>query len=95
MSTNLFSSGEFSQKKHLHWENDFDLAKESAKRWDRIILLFFQIPDRNISHYDIDRTIFNTTKFIVFAIENLIMLRADFPIKKTILSTDISFQISR
>jgi len=79
---NLFPSGVFSRKKRLRWENDIDQAKELANNESRVILLFFQIPDRKTSHYDVEKNVFNTDEFISCAGKNLVMLRVNFPLKK-------------
>ena len=82
MPINLFSSGIFSKKKSIYWENDLKIAKKHSNSKNLAILLFFRIPDHNTSYHNIDKSIFNTDEFVSYATENLIMVRADFPSKK-------------
>ncbi|SFN70624.1 thioredoxin family protein [Salegentibacter flavus] len=64
------------------WETDFEKAKELATEENIPIVLVFQGSDWCAPCIKLDREIWSTEVFKDYALDNYIMLQADFPRKK-------------
>ena len=64
------------------WESNFETAKEIAKTQDRPIILVFQGSDWCAPCIKLDKEVFNTETFKLYAKDHFVMLGADFPKKK-------------
>lgn len=64
------------------WETDFEKAKELATEEDKPIVLVFQGSDWCAPCIKLDREVWSTEAFKKYALNNYIMLQADFPRKK-------------
>ncbi len=68
--------------KAQEWETDIDAAKEVAFIEDRPIILVFQGSDWCAPCIKLDREVFSTETFQLYAKDHFVMLEADFPKKK-------------
>lgn len=75
----LFSLSVFSQE----WQTDFESAKQMASEQDKIIILVFQGSDWCAPCIKLDREIWSTEEFQKLAKDKLVMLKADFPRRKS------------
>ncbi len=66
-----------------NWELDFDKALKKAQDSDKTIILVFSGSDWCAPCMKLEKEIWETDTFQNYAKDNLIMLRADFPRKKT------------
>ena len=66
----------------LHWSYDIEQAKTEAKNSHKLILLNFSGSDWCVPCISMEKEIFESSAFEEYAIENLILLKADFPRKK-------------
>ncbi len=64
------------------WQTNIDTAKEIAIAEDRPIILVFQGSDWCAPCIKLDREIFSTETFKLFAKDHYVMLQADFPKRK-------------
>lgn len=64
------------------WELNFETAKEIAKAQDRPIILVFQGSDWCAPCIKLDKEVFNTETFKLYAKDHFVMLKADFPKRK-------------
>ncbi len=64
------------------WQTDIDAAKEIATLEDRPIILVFQGSDWCAPCIKLDREVFSTETFQLYAKDHFVMLEADFPKKK-------------
>ncbi len=64
------------------WETDFEKAKELATEENKPIVLVFQGSDWCAPCIKLNREIWSTDAFKKYALNNYIMLQADFPRKK-------------
>ena len=64
------------------WLTDFETAKEIATKENKTIILVFQGSDWCAPCIKLDREIWSTEEFKVYAKEHYVMLQADFPRKK-------------
>ena len=64
------------------WQTDFDTAKEIASKENRPIVLVFQGSDWCAPCIKLDREVFSTETFQLYAKDHFVMLQADFPKKK-------------
>jgi len=64
------------------WQTDIEVAKSLAKEKGAIILLVFQGSDWCAPCIKLDKEIWSTEEFKVYAEKHYIMLQADFPRKK-------------
>ncbi|TLP77256.1 thioredoxin family protein [Maribacter sp. ACAM166] len=64
------------------WETDFTSAKAVANKKDMPIILVFQGSDWCTPCIKLDREVWNTNDFKVYAKEHYVMLQADFPRRK-------------
>ncbi len=64
------------------WQSDIDVAKEIANKEDRPIILVFQGSDWCAPCIKLDREVFSTETFQLYAKDHFVMLEADFPKKK-------------
>ena len=65
-----------------YWLTSFDDAKQQAKEESKHILINFSGSDWCIPCAHLERDFFSTEKFIAFSKEYLILVKADFPVKK-------------
>lgn len=65
-----------------NWITDFDLAKETASKENKKIILVFQGSDWCAPCIKLDTEIWSTEAFIVYSKEHFVMFKADFPRKK-------------
>lgn len=65
------------------WQTDINIAKEIAAKQNKPIILVFQGSDWCAPCIKLDREIWSTEVFKKYAKENYVMLKADFPRKKT------------
>lgn len=65
------------------WQTDFSTAKEMAKSKDLPIVLVFQGSDWCAPCIKLDRDVWATDEFKVYAKEHYVMLQADFPRRKS------------
>ena len=73
------------------WLNDFEAAKQEAKQNNKKILLNFSGSDWCAPCIKLKKDVFEKTTFAEFAIENLVLVRADFPRhKKNKLSDELT-----
>ena len=75
----LISSLSFSQ----NWELDFEHAKKQAREEQKQILLVFSGSDWCAPCIKLDQQIWQTETFQTHANDNLVLLRADFPKRKS------------
>lgn len=64
------------------WKNDFNVAKEIAKKENKPIILVFQGSDWCAPCIKLDREVWSTEEFKKYAGGHYVMLQADFPRKK-------------
>lgn len=64
------------------WQTDFDTAKEIASKENRPIVLVFQGSDWCAPCIKLDKQVFSTETFQLYAKDHFVMLKADFPKKK-------------
>jgi len=74
VSINMFSQ---------QWYIDFNLAIETAKKENKNIVLVFQGSDWCAPCIKLDREIWNTEEYKTLSKDHFIMLKADFPRKKS------------
>ncbi len=65
-----------------HWLTDFEQAKAEATKNKKLILLSFSGSDWCSPCMELKREVFNSNEFNTYAVENLILLNADFPRSK-------------
>jgi thioredoxin-related protein len=68
--------------KAQEWLTDFEQAKEIANEKDQNIILVFQGSDWCAPCIKLDREIWSTNEFKMYAKDHFVMLQADFPRKK-------------
>jgi len=68
--------------KAQEWVTDFKQAKEIANEKDQNIILVFQGSDWCAPCIKLDREIWSTNEFKMYAKDHFVMLKADFPRKK-------------
>jgi thioredoxin-related protein len=66
----------------VNWLTDFEQAKKEATEKNQLILLNFSGSDWCGPCIKMKKEIFETSQFQKFAIENLVLLKADFPRQK-------------
>lgn len=76
----LLNFSVFAQK--VEWLNNIDSAKIKSKEQSKLILLKFSGSDWCINCQQLDQTFFKSETFKQFAPNNLILLEADFPMRK-------------
>lgn len=64
------------------WQTDFEKAKKTASTEDKPIILVFQGSDWCAPCIKLDRQVWSTATFKKYALENYVMLQADFPRKR-------------
>ena len=64
------------------WQSDMDSAQQVAQETDRPIVLVFQGSDWCAPCIKLDREIFQSEEFTLYAKDHFVMLQADFPKKK-------------
>ncbi len=64
------------------WKFDFDVAKLNARNSNKLIVLVFQGSDWCAPCIKLEQNIWSDEKFLDFAQNHLIMIKADFPRKK-------------
>ncbi len=65
-----------------NWLSNLDVAKETAKKNHKLILLNFSGSDWCIPCIKLHEEIFNTDAFTSYAEKNLVLVNADFPRRK-------------
>ena len=82
------SSTLFAQKKgiDLNWQSNFELAKKSAEKNKKAILIFFTGSDWSSACKNLNKDFFYTEKFKKIAEENLILVRIDSPRRPDLIS---------
>lgn len=65
-----------------NWVIDFLAAKERAQKIEKPILLVFSGSDWCVPCIKLERNIWKSESFKTYALENLVLYRADFPRKK-------------
>ncbi|MEM7162295.1 MAG: thioredoxin family protein [Bacteroidota bacterium] len=65
-----------------NWKTNFDDAKKEAAANEKIILLSFSGSDWCSNCIRLEKTLFESDEFSVFAKEHLVLLKADFPMRK-------------
>ena len=65
------------------WHADFEMAKQLAQANDLPIVLVFQGSDWCAPCIKLDRSVWSTDEFKVYAKEHFVMLKADFPRRKS------------
>ncbi len=65
------------------WNLDFDEAIKKAKEQDKNMLLVFQGSDWCVPCMKLEKNIWESDEFIKYSQENLVLLKADFPRKKS------------
>merc|ERR1711879_223790 len=65
------------------WNLDFDEAIRKAKEQDKNMLLVFQGSDWCVPCMKLEKNIWESDEFIKYSQENLVLLKADFPRKKS------------
>ncbi len=78
----LFTFFTLSSLTAQEWQKDMDAAKALAKKTDRPIVLVFQGSDWCAPCIKLDREIFQSDQFRLYASDHFVMLQADFPRKK-------------
>ena len=76
----LLNFSVFAQK--VEWLNNIDSAKIKSKEQNKLILLKFSGSDWCINCQQLEQTFFKSEIFKQFAPNNLILLEADFPMRK-------------
>lgn len=74
------------------WQTDFAVAKERAVLENKPIILVFQGSDWCAPCIKLDREVWGTEYFKTYAKDHFIMLKADFPRKKTNALPDMQTQ---
>lgn len=64
------------------WQTDFEKAKKMASQDGKAIILVFQGSDWCAPCMKLDREIWSSEEFIVYAKEHYVMVKADFPRRK-------------
>jgi len=77
----LFLLGIFSIQAQ-EWQTDYNLASQEASKTNRPIVLVFQGSDWCAPCKKLDREVFQTETFQLYAKDHFVMLEADFPRKK-------------
>lgn len=75
----LISSISFGQL----WQNNFEKAKETASKENKPIILVFQGSDWCAPCMKLEKEIWNSPEFLSYSNEHFVMLKADFPKKKS------------
>ena len=78
----LFTFFTLSSLTAQEWLKDMDAAKALAKKTNRPIVLVFQGSDWCAPCIKLDREIFQSDQFRLYASDHFVMLEADFPRKK-------------
>lgn len=76
----LLSFSGFAQK--VEWLNNIDSAKTESKAQNKLILLKFSGSDWCANCQQLDKIFFNSEVFKKFAPNHLVLLEADFPMRK-------------
>ncbi len=76
----LLSFSGFAQK--VEWLNNIDSAKTESKAQSKLILLKFSGSDWCANCQQLDKIFFNSEVFKKFAPNHLVLLEADFPMRK-------------
>lgn len=76
----LLSFSGFAQK--VEWLNNIDSAKTESKAQSKLILLKFSGSDWCANCQQLDKMFFNSEVFKKFAPNHLVLLEADFPMRK-------------
>ena len=64
------------------WNKDFESSKKIAQEESKFILLSFSGSDWCSNCIRLEKTLFESSEFSEFASKNLVLLQADFPMKK-------------
>ena len=89
LSTIIFFAFQFLQAQEndgLHWINDFNKAKEIAKKENKNILIFFTGSDWCGLCKSLDKDFFASEKFKKIAAKNLVLYKANFPRRTDLVS---------
>ena len=79
----------FSTTSDKSWGTDFDKAKQQALAENKVILLSFSGSDWCGNCMRLEKVLFESSEFAAFAKDHLVLLNADFPMKKkNILSAE-------
>lgn len=73
LSTSLFSQ---------NWQTDFEKSKQLAAKESKTIILVFQGSDWCAPCMKLEKEIWKSKEFMVYAKDHYVMLKADFPRKK-------------
>ena len=72
----------FSLTSELSWLTNLDSAKTTAANEDKVILLSFQGSDWCGNCMKLEKSLFESAEFKGYAEKELVLLKADFPMKK-------------
>ena len=82
LAIGLFLVGGQLFAQEANWLTDFEAAKESAVEENRVILLNFSGSDWCGSCIRLEKELFDQAEFATLADEKLVLVNADFPMKK-------------
>ena len=89
----IFTFFSFGLLSAQEWQEDMETAQEMAQATDRPIVLVFQGSDWCAPCIKLDREIFQSEQFKLYAKDHFVMLQADFPKKKkNALSPELTAQ---
>ena len=77
----LFVGMSFAQSE-LHWETNFESAKEKAKAENKMVLMSFQGSDWCSNCKRLEKVLFESEEFNKMAKEQFVLLKLDFPARK-------------
>lgn len=66
----------------VNWLTSFEEAKSISAKADKYILISFSGSDWCVPCAKLERDLFSTEEFATFSSSNLILLKADFPVRK-------------
>lgn len=66
-----------------NWQTDFEKAKETATKENKTLILVFQGSDWCAPCMKLEKEIWSSPKFIAYANEHYVLMKADFPRKKS------------
>ncbi|MEZ5003078.1 MAG: thioredoxin family protein [Chitinophagales bacterium] len=78
----FFFSLNLNAQEQAQWLTNIETATSQSKTQNKFILISFSGSDWCLPCAQLERDLFSTTTFANFAIDNLILLKADFPVRK-------------
>ena len=65
-----------------NWESNFDVAKQKSFNENKIILIHFVHKSRDVKNVKLEKEIFETSEFVTYANNHLVLLKIDLGIEK-------------